>query len=335
MIITHVIYCKRTGVKIGSLDLFITAGTLPYMSNWSETICLHPLFSLSYEKLSIFMQDEWNRLAQLSAEKDIGEDEAENLRVGYLALMYFLGDIKQEVPTLPPLHIVQNTLPGLHTLTAWRHFLESKKFAFPRIVLAKRNRNEHFENMHEYLLACFEVKEAYEKRIVEEVEKEKIRRAQEVLAAMNSIWVTPVSRRMLWRWVRAHLPEKYQPDAEGWLGTLFLGGSAAIVDFEKEDIELAEEIIVSSCPAGTGAMKLVRERLNKILEVWKQEHEAWEVDWESVGEKPIFVNAKKVPLAHPGEEPKPESFENRTKFVQAHARWTIAMKKWKLENPDE
>lgn len=328
ILVSHRIFCARSGVQIATMEFLSTAGAVPYISNWKDTVAYHPLFSLSFTRLCNFAQAEWNRLAQIQDPRD---SETINLRVAYLALLYELGSLRQEIAGIPPLHIVQSTLPGLHTLACWKNFLESKRFKFPEFILSDRNKNAGFENITEYLSLCFDIKEAYENKVSEAAEREKVRRAEAALSALGSTWITPPNKKILWHWVRANLPALYAPDAEGWLATLFLGSDKTVLEFEKEDIQLAEEIIVSSCPAGTGIMHAVRARLTHLLKVWESEKEAWEIDYASLEDKPIWVNEKKLPASHPGAEPEEKEFDKRWQFLQAHAKWEIALKIWQQE----
>lgn len=331
-IICQKFYCQRSGLQVGTLEFLTTAGTLPYLTLWNDQVCYHPVFSMGTGKLLDFARSEWERLAQRAGDEELGDAESNILRVSFLALLHALESVKQESPALPPLKVVQQSIEPLFNLVGWKFFLESKRFSFPTLTIAKRNDNLDFSSIPGYLSACWEVKNDYETKVNEVVEKEKLAAAERAMLALRREWVTPVSKKMLWQWVRAHLPEKYQPDADGWLGTVFLGSDRAILTFDKDELEMAEEIIISSCPAGNSIFKAVRERLAAILEVWEQENEAWEVDLSDRPEA-LLVNGIKVTVPHPGPEPKLQDFSSRGGYIQAHAKWSVAMAQWKKENP--
>jgi len=335
-ILRHKIKCHYSGLQIGTMDVLTTAGVLPYISHWDKCIAYHPVFSLSHEKLLRFARSEWDRLAKRTeTDQEITDHESNTLCVTYLALLHSLDCIKQDVPALPPITVVQNTIEKLFALAYWKWKLESQRFKFPTLHISKYNTNADFSTMHDYFATCFDVRKAYETNVREAVELEKLKTAEKALLALNNTWVTPASRRTLWAWVRAHLPEKYHPDAEGWLSTLFLGGSNAIVDFDEEDIKLAEEIIVSSCPAGTGVMFAVRKRLDDIKRIWEQHNAAFEIDLEDFAEgSNLYVNGVKVAAPEPGPEPTlADHGYNKSKYFVAKAKWDIAMAAWKKENP--
>lgn len=325
-ILRHKIKCKYSGLIIGVLEVQTLAGALPYLSHWDECIAYHPLFSLAPQKLFQFTRHEWERHGQAAVDIEISAREAETLGVAFLAMLHTLDCIKQDVPALPPLSVVQSCMGKLFNLAYWKWRLESKRFRFPTLHISKYNNNSNFSNVGDYLDLCFDIRRDYELSVREAEEKEKIRVAEAALVALNSTWVTPTSKKLLWQWVRAHLPEKYQPDAEGWLGTLFLGGSNAIVEFDKDELELAEEIIVSSCPVGTGVLHAVRARLEAIKQVWSQHYEAFDIELDQFApNRNVLVNGERIKAPHPGPEPQLVDFQfNRTKFLIAHAKWQIA-----------
>lgn len=336
MVIAHKLYCQRSGLPIATVEFLTTANTLPYISFWNDSVVYHPVFSMQPNKLLDFSRSEWQRLAGRAADQEISEAESNILRVSFLAMLHSLESVKQESPALPPLQVVQDNIEQLFNLAAWKFFLESKRFKFPTFSLSKLNSNLDFSTVRAYIETCLDTKKDYESRVSEAVEREKIAAAEKALAALRSEWVTPVSKRLLWQWVKSHLPEKYQPDGEGWLATIFLGSDRAILDFEAEDIALAVEIIYSSCPVGSSVFKAVKERLEAVEEVWKQHYEAWEIDlgddeWEQ-GAAAMLVNGEKQKTPHPGPEPKIGDFQSRGAYIQAKARWDIAMAKWQKEN---
>ncbi len=324
-ILRHKIRCKFTGLVIGTLEIQTTAGAIPYLSHWNECVAYHSIFSLGTHKLLDFTRNEWKRLSNKEIESEISASEAENLCVAYLAVLHTLDCIKQDVPCVPPLVVVQSTISKLFNLAYWKWKLESERFKFPTLHISKFNHNDDFSNIDDYLELCFSIRTEYEKNVREAEEKEKIRAAEEAMIALNNTWVTPASKRVIWQWVRAHLPSEFESDAQGWLSTLFLGGSAAIIDFEKEDIALAEEIITASCPIGTGIMYAVRQRLKAIRAVWEEHHESYAVDLEDFADNAnLFVNGVQVQAPHPGPEPVRSNFPTNAGFLIANARWQIA-----------
>lgn len=334
MILTTTLRCGLSGLDIGQLEVITTAGALPYLSHWDKMQVRHPVFSLSPIKLFQFTKKEWDRLAKRAVDEELTTNESNILAVAYLACLHQLESIKQDQPTLPPLHIVQSTLNKVLALAYWKYTLDSKRFRFPTYHICQLNNNIDFKNIHDYLDLCFDVKDRYGEKMDELEEAAKIKAARDAMDALTREWISPISRKVLWKWVKHNLPVSYAADAEGWLSTLFLGGGTAIVEFNEEDLDLFEEIITCSCPAGTGIMKPVRERITQVWEIWKNHHRAFEIDLEDFAiNNGLLVNGAQVLHPDPGEEPQAKQFNgNKASYYIAHAKWTIAKAAWDAQN---
>ena len=208
-VISHNLHCQYSGLYIGKLEMHTVAGHLPYLSHWKEMAARHPVFSLSENKLLAFARGEWNRLAKRAADEQATDQEEAILRVCFLAVLHTLDSIKQECPSLPPMHIVQNNMSRLFALAYWHHYLDSKRFRFPSYKINKANANDRFEGISDYLDLCFEIKQDYEEGVTELQEQEKAAAADRAMKALRNSWIVPVGNKQLYRWVRAHLPTKY------------------------------------------------------------------------------------------------------------------------------
>lgn len=309
--------CKYSGLLIGNLQYETVAGHMPYLSHWDGLIALHPIFSMERHRLLAFARSEWNRLAKQAADEEISNGESNTLRVCFLAMLHTLGGIQQEAASLPPLHIVQAQMTRLFTLCYWHHYLDSKRFRFPEFKINQINANNRFENIGYYLDACFAIKDDYEKGVSDAVEAEKARAADAAMKALRNAWIVPVGKRKLWQWVRAHLPMKYTADAQGWMSTIFLGNEKTILDFDSEDIALLIEIILAECPPGTGILAAVRTRLDEIEKIYKDNKEAFTVDFTEFEPTlgPEGAPIQEEPLV----APKPTDFATKVEFIKANA----------------
>lgn len=334
MKINTALRCGLSGLTIGTLSVITTAGALPYLSHWDKMAVRHPVFSLGEYKLYQFATAEWKRLATKAADEEITDDESKILRVTWLAVLHSMGSIKQDEPALPELHTVQTTLSKLLALSYWRYHLESSRFRFPTYHLSRINDNLNFRGINDYLELCFQVKDDYSTKITEIEEAEKAKTAQAVLDALTREWISPVSRKLLWAWVRSNLPTKYDADKQGWMNTIFLGGGTAIVEFAEEDIELFEEIIITECPKDAAIMYAVRQRIAKVWEIWKQHHRTFEINLADYAvNQGILVNGVQVAMPDPGPEPSVYDFPgHKTRFLIAHAKWTIAKRAFDEQN---
>lgn len=336
MLLRHIIHCNKSGLPIGTLEVATTAGALPYLSYWDKCVGYHPVFSMQTVKLLKFTQSEWTRLAQRAEDSEISDDESNILRVSFLAVLHTLDCVRQDEPALPPLHIVTTSIQRLFKLAYWKWRLESQRFAFPTLHLSKPNKNLDFSNLPDYLDLCFEIKAGYETKVREIEEQEKIRVAEEALIALNNTWITPTSKRMMWRWIEANLSEKHRKEDAEWMSAIFLGSPLVIQAQLDENLEWMEEIIMGDCPVGTGVMHAVRKRIDEVWQIWKNHNSVFEIDLEDFADPAtkLLINGVKQAAVHPGDRPTLASCDgNKAKFFVADAKWQIAMATWNKENP--
>lgn len=313
------LHCKLSGLPIGKLELLSVAGAIPYMSHWAEATVLHPVFSLDPERLFRYARNEWNRIAQRDGEPSL--DEANILQVSFLAILHTLDCVKQDIPALPPLDVVETHLQSLLQLAYWKWHLESQQFRFPMYHISPVNTNADFSGIGDYLDLCFDVRRQYQAGVQRTAEKAKERAADEAARLLADTWMKPISRRQMLKWIQANLPSRYKPDGEGWIATLFLGGPTAIVEYtdDESELQLMEDIILGECPPGTGMMKKVRERLEEIRKIWGDHHLAFEI---------VIEDQHEGAIENPGPAPEPSAFPNKAQFFQARARWQIAQLAW-------
>jgi hypothetical protein len=316
------LYCQKTGLKIANLECISSFGALPYAAAWKESIFYHPCFSLPPVRLLAFARSEQRKLARIE------DPDATNLRAAFVAILDQLGSIEFKAPCLPEYEIVQTNLPALFALAYWKFQLESKRFKFPTYRITKETRS--LSGIKAYLDLCFEIKHEYETSSRTPAEAMDSFMADNALKKLRSGWVAPITNKELFKWVRAYLPAKYEADAQGWMATLFLGSEKKILLFEKEDIQLLIDIILSECPAGTGMMKAVEERLNLIQKTWADNKEAFSVDFEEMDLEEELIESRSVSAAPAStEEPKEKDFPNKVAYIKARAFWYLNEQKKK------
>ena len=336
MYLTHYLRCKYSGIQVGTLSFQTTAGAIPYLLKWSELVPLHPVFSMEFGKLLEFTRTEWKRLASQADAEEISNSESETLRVAYLAVLHKLDCVRQDDEALPSLATVQSTIGKLLALAYWKFHLESKRFRFPTLHICRMNDNTNLKDIGYYLDECFEVKSDYESKVSEIAERAKIAAAQAAIDKLKNEWINPVSKKVLWTWVRVHLPEKYQPDAIGWLGTLFLGSAATVAEFDEEELDLMDEIIQASCPLGDGIMFAVRQRLKAIRDAWEQANKAFEIQLDMLDARnTVLVNGQRQEITDPGQAPKQSEFPTKGKWLIAYSKWEIAVAAYKKRQQEK
>lgn len=322
--LSYNIHCQYSGVYIGKLDYMVVAGHMPYLSHWDKMAAMHPIFSFPTSKLLAFSRSEWNRLAGAVEDEQATEQETTLLRVCFLAVLHSLDSVKQESPSLPPMHIVQTQMQRLFKLAFWYHYLDSKRFNFPRLKINKANQNTAFTNISDYIDLCFDIRQDYEEGVNDLVETEKIAAAERALLALRNSWITPASNKALWRWISANLPDKYEADKQGWMPTIFCGTDSKILSFEKEDIILLEEIITSEMPIGTPILSAVRTRLDFIIKTYTDHKEAFTVDFDDFDLDESMVQARSVSIAPASmEAPKASDFPTKIAYIKANALYYL------------
>lgn len=309
--LTHAIRCMHTGTTIGSLSIVTAAGALPYLSHWKEMQAAHPFFSLPPGKLLAHARSEFERIAK---EIEAAPRDELQLQVLFVAVLHTLGGIQQSAAAMPAPEVAIINFPKLFKLAYWKHYLDSKRFRFPEFKITHLNANTKYENISSYLDACFAVREDYERGIKEVTERAKAEAAEEAMRKLRDSWIVPVGKRALWKWVRAHFQDtKFQADAEGWISTLFLGSRAAVLEFDVDETDLMEEMILSVAPGGNAIMAAVRAHIDTIRREQQETKEAFTVDF---GEYT-------TPEMAPSPEPLLKDFPSKVHWIRAKALWSL------------
>lgn len=326
------LYCQLSGLPLGTLEVRQVAGHKPYMQNWNLLITRHPVFSMSTHRLLAFSRSEWNRLAKASIDEVASDAENETLRICFLAVLHSLGSIKQDFPSLPPLHVAQSNMKALFSLAYWKFYLESKRFKFPSYRITRENAD--FAGIKDYFQVCFDIKTAYETETQELEDEEKKIAAAKAVKKLRDSWIAPISNKELWKWVRAHLPAKYEADAQGWMATIFLGNEKKILQFDKEDITLLIDLILSECPMGTGMLRAVELRLQEIQKIWEDNKEAFTIDFDDFDLDTPMQEARAISTAPTSQEaPKEKDFPTKVAFIKANALWYLQQRASQQQKP--
>lgn len=314
------IKCRFSGLLIGKLEYEVLEGYQPWLSHWKDMQAVHPVFSMPTQRLLAYTRKNYEQLIKASEDGEATHQENDKLRVSWLACLHSLGSIKQEAVALPDLQVVHRTMKKLVALAYWKHVLDSKRFGFPTFKINRVNANTRFDNIDFYIDACFELKDAYDKGITDLEELERKHQADKALAALRSSWVVPVSNKALWRWVRAHLPAKYEADAQGWMSTLFLGNEKAVCEFDPDEVDLMDQIICGECPQGTGVLTAVRARIEAVRKMIVDSRTAFDIDLTDFAAPASEVDEP---------EPQRKDFAKDSAFIRARAMWWLGQQERK------
>lgn len=322
----HPIICTRTGITVAALSVTKIAGHVPFLSQWQHTQALHPIFSLEQVALLQFARNCWSNFCALSQEEAgnaaVTDKQELLLRVTALAIVHQMSDVDQTIVWLPSLQEVYTNWTSLMQLSYWKNYLESKRFKFPDLRISKNNKGIDLTG---YIQDCWAVKKAYETRVRDSIEAEKVRSAEIALKGIRDDVTakTPKSKKLLWRWFLAHIPARYERDTAGWMWELFDAETESeISEFTMADIDLFEEIFLCEVPTGSSISAAFLERLRHKRKILETKFEAFEIM------VPDSITAGIADGSISTVEPKPGDFDTKVKYM-------VAMAKWKLAHTDQ
>jgi len=318
----HPIICNRTGLVIGSITVVKVAGHIPYLSQWKETQALHPLFSLPPTALLNFSKSLWHHVCNFTpdqaADSKLTHKQETLLRVATLAMLHELGDVDQTTVWMPTMSEVLYGWQSILQLSYWKNYLESKRFKFPALRISEFNKGITLAG---YLQDCWLVKKEYETHVREAVEREKLEAAEAALKVLRDDLAgkAPRSKKLLWRWFLANIPQKYAKDTDSWMWDLFDAETESeISEFTLADIDLFESIILYEVELGSAVSHAFLERLGqkrKLLEVKFRTFEILIPDSIAAGVADGSISADEPVLA---------DYSNRVKWIVAHSKWKLA-----------
>lgn len=319
---THPLVCQYTGLTLGRIELITVAGHVPFLSQWKNTQVIHPLFSLDLGGLLSFAKNSWNNFCSLSPEEaanaQLTERQEKILQVTALAILHNIADVQQTTQWLPTIQEVSSGWSSLIQLAYWKSYLESNRFRFPALRISKFNKGIELQP---YLQNCWKVKKDYESKVREAVELEKLESAERALVALRNDLVTkaPKSKKLLWRWFLAHIPQRYARDTEGWMWDLFDAETESeIQEFTIADIDLFEEIVLCEVPTGSSVSHAFLERLAHKRKVLTNRFQTFEIL------VPDMVQREKASGAIGVNEPKLTEYPSKVAWMVAHAKWRLA-----------
>lgn len=318
----HPLICQRTGLTLGSLTVITVAGHVPFLSQWKDTQALHPLFSLESGALLKFAHNAWTNFCNLTVEEatnaQLTDKQEKILQVTALSLLHNLSEVRQDTVWLPTIQEVSSCWSSLLQLSHWKNYLESKRFRFPAVRISKFNKGIDLQS---YLQDCWQVKKDYESKVREGVEAEKLASAEKALVALRNDLVTkaPKSKKLLWRWFLAHIPQRYARDTEDWMWDLFDAETEAeISEFTIADIDLFEEIVLCEIPTGSSVSHAFLERLAHKRKVLTTRFHTFEIL------VPQIVQDQKDSGEISETQPVLSDYPSKVAFLIATAKWKLA-----------
>lgn len=312
--------CQRTGLVLGQLTLAATAGHLPVIGQWKESMVLHPLFSLEFGALLHFARNTWFKFCNFTEEeaqdaKIMGKQE-QTLQVCALAMLYQLSEVRQDVAYLPTWQEVSSHWSSLVALSYFKLYLDSQRFRFPAVHISKWEKLE----LSGYLDACWATKKDYETRVSESIEREKLVAADKALIAIRNDLAgkAPRSPRMLWRWFESNMPRRYSKDIEGWMWNVYTAKGDDLLEFTLADFDVFEEIFLCEIPTGNVLSHAFLDILRTKRKYLEDHFQGFQIV------VPAQILEDKASGAIAPERPLRQNFASKALFMIAEAKWKLA-----------
>lgn len=338
------IYCHNSGVLLGHIQIAIVEGHMTYLQAHSESIYVHPFYGLDDTVLMKKLE------SSLHLHQEAGwiPSDAEKIRLRLLtsSIMFRLGSIKQDRPTLPS-HVVSIASAGrLLGLAKWFWYISSQRLAFPLYSVSGKNENLEWENFKHWLDSAYEIRHDWantSRELKREAEKKALDKA--LLELKREVY-RPVDKRKVWGWIALQMEGHEAPGTLETWKSLFLNGDTNITDWLKDDVEDLQFAIAKHCDTGHEVLFYINQRLNAIRSMiedfygsftllTKVQSDHYGTDEETAEEKEFFAGFDKQAgvLDSLPDAPKREDFATMGLFLQAQARWNILKKRWDQMNP--
>lgn len=339
---SYTIYCARTGVAIATMELIQQAGKLPYLSQWKDSIALHPLFSLSQATLLNWTRKNWNQLFRSQAADHVTELQKQQFSIAFIAILHSLNCIDQQVPALPNFHTVNANMQRLLELAYWYNYLDSKRFKFPTLRINRTNANAALHDIGTYFDICDSVRHDWETTKEAKFEDAKLEAARRAEKAVRGSHVKAISKKALWNWFLSSLSasnsKKYSlPEWMEWKedsAKLWLANENQQLQYSIDDVDAIEEVFILDCTLGTTVSHAFTQELAKIRSNIDNHNKVFDIDWmatmqsgtrrvDAEGNVIGSSNLAENPPEDPGMEPKINEFLSRTDYIRAKAKWDV------------
>lgn len=337
---TKTIFCQRSGVILGRLDICIFEGHLAYFEAHSESVYLHPFYQMSHVVLVKKLSD---ALHQAQKEKGWVLTWREQQRVQLLvsAIMHSFGCMKQGQPSLPKFAIAAGSAGRLLGLARWFYFLSSQRMEFPQYSVSKENENMGWDNFKFWLDAAYKIRGDWQKnsRKLDQESKQRIH-TQALKEIKDAEVYKRLDMRKIWKWIRIQLEDSYSPGRLTTFESLFLNGDLEIHEWLDDDIDDLKEAIFKCCDSGNTIMHFVRKRLDGMLALSKDFRSGFTLlggksskfhDEGMTDKEALFISEfdqRAAALEEMPPQPQRSGFDSQGLYLKALAQWNILKRRF-------
>lgn len=348
--ISHHILCQRSGIAMGTMELFLHEGHIAYLQSHNESIYLHPFYNLS-PAVVIRKFDEG--MIALSKNGYVADLAAKHrMQLLFSAIAWSFECIKQDHPGLPSWQVTIGSGTRLLDLAKWYYYSTSNRLPLPELHLARHNENCGWENVRFWLNACYSVKEDWESKSRKVNMEALLNTKTAALKEIKSESYRRIDLNKVWSWVEVQLDGNTRRCA--FWKKLFLEGDMAPEDYTEDDVDDLIESVVSNCDLGNEIMHFIQKRLAAIKMIIRDFYGSFTLVTrfdrnlldddgrprkEATGETEVrtkqeielldMYNEKLDLLGALPPKPKRESFATLGSFMKSEAQWNIMARLWK------
>jgi hypothetical protein len=333
--------CGISGVVLGSLQVNLVEGSIPFMQDFNRLEILHPFFAQSdynllkkfQESVTWFNDMEWHDRP----------DQVQRLQVLMCCTLHRLGTLKQEFPGVPSWPVAAGSAARVLSLAKWYLLQTSKRSALPMYSVSRMNNNIGWENIRFWLDDCYEIKTLWEKRTRQIEHEEELRTREAALKTIKSQHYSRIDYRKVWNWIALQICEEVGLRRLETFKSIFLSGDLEPELWLVDDVDDLVEVIVEHCDTGNEIMHCIRTRLAAISEHIRDFNSSFTVvnmqlgspettKQEQEAESAFFSNFDKAVevLQTLPPEPQRQDFTTLGLFLKAQAQWKILKGRFEL-----
>jgi hypothetical protein len=366
----HNIYCQWTGVQIASFELIdsvaASCASMGWQAEWKHMISEHPMFSLSKNSCLRTARVKFRELAAAGPAVNPFDPIAVSGSVAFVAVLHGMGSLVRREPNANPTRILPQPATviahgqQLLELAYWYVNAQSPKFQFPKLNVARINKNTELLDIGAYLAICSEAKRKWTEaetaralnNALRDIEDDDfLAAAKRAERAVIGGAAKRLPKTSLWNWLLAAMAAENRAYYERWIADPNEGGffkamfftptDTGLKRYAVDDVQALEDILMGFAPLGTTPFHAFRAELDRMKAVIQKVTKSFTVDWTvlTVGntgikqsvqgvtpEGALIASEEDKASAELAMQPKPEraDYPDTVSFVRAKAVWELA-----------
>lgn len=360
----HKIVCQITGVQLAILELdgdaLASCSSLAWHTEFKGLVLEHPLFSLSKNNLLRTARIAFRELAK-TGHKELSPAAEITARVAFVAVLKSMGVMLRReghnnLPYILP-HVFTVLAHGQHLLELayWYANLQSVRFKFPHINIAKINTNTELGDIGAYLSVCTTEKNRYLEEVGNRLRDAMLDDNLEIAAnraeaAVRSSHTKRVPKTSLWNWFIAAIGSedakalerlKVDPNELPFFNKMFFASDAALKAFSIDDVDAMEDLLMRYAPLGTTPFYGMRTELQRMKAVIQKSTKSFTVDWttlmvgnsgikapayavDAAGNRKLTEDERAIEQLANSPAPTRDQFSSNVDYIRAKAKWDVA-----------